>query len=119
MSNRTLTATELKQANSLLAETRLRLQDLSGGDPELLFAFRRKIYKELTYDERGKPTERAKLKAVKHALQGGRCAECGDEMPLRYSELDRKRAADGYSPENTELVHASCHQTRQALKNYA
>jgi hypothetical protein len=39
-------------------------------------------------------------------------------MPLKYSELDRKNAADGYTVENTELVHAKCHQARQADKAY-
>jgi hypothetical protein len=39
-------------------------------------------------------------------------------MPLKYSELDRKNAADGYTEENTELVHDKCHRARQAAKNY-
>ena len=39
-------------------------------------------------------------------------------MPVAYSELDRKNAADGYTVENTELVHANCHQARQAAKRY-
>ena len=41
------------------------------------------------------------------------------DLPLRYSELDRKNAADGYTIENTELVHAKRHQERQAEKGYA
>jgi hypothetical protein len=40
-------------------------------------------------------------------------------MPLEYSELDRKNAADGYTEENTDLVHAKCHHERQATKGYA
>jgi hypothetical protein len=43
---------------------------------------------------------------------------CREDMPLKYSELDRKDAADGYTAENTELVHAKCHQERQAAKGY-
>ena len=31
-----------------------------------------------------------KVKALKWVLQKGLCAECGKEMPLKYSELDRK-----------------------------
>ena len=84
----------------------------------MLFAYRRKIVKELGYDERGKPGARNKLKALKWALQNRKCAECGVEMPLRYSELDRKNAADGYTMENTDLIHSKCHQDRQASKQY-
>jgi UTP:GlnB (protein PII) uridylyltransferase len=118
MPNRNLNATELQQANQLLAEIRARLIALSAGDPLLLFAYRRKIAKELSYDERLKPGQRAKLKTIKWALQNRLCAHCGEEMPLKYSELDRKNAADSYTDENTELVHAKCHQARQAAKGY-
>src|SRR5215472_13895888 len=116
MPNRNLNADELGHANSLLAEIRERLDALAGGDRLLLFAYRRKIAKELQYDERGKPGARGKLKALKWGLQDRRCAECGEELPLKYSELDRKVASDGYTEENTELVHAACHQKRQAAK---
>jgi hypothetical protein len=118
MANRNLTSEELKKANELLAEIRARLNTLSGDDPLLRFAYRRKIVKELGYDERGKPGHRGKLKALKWGLQNGKCAECKEDMPLKYSELDRKVAADGYTTENTELVHAKCHQARQAAKGY-
>lgn len=118
MPNRNLNADELKHANELLANIRERLTSLAGGDPLLLFAYRRKVVKELGYDERGKPGVRAQLKALKWGQQNGKCAECGDELPLKYSELDRKNAADGYTVENTELVHAKCHQARQASKRY-
>lgn len=119
MPNRSLGAEELKRANKLLADIRERLARLAGEDPLLLFAYRRKIVKELGYDERGKPGVRGKLKALKWGQQNGKCAHCGDELPLKYSELDRKGAAGGYTVENTELVHAKCHQLRQAEKGYA
>lgn len=118
MPNRNLARDELKQSNELLTEIRGRLVDLAGGDPLLLFAYRRKLVKELGYDERGKPGARGKLKALKWGQQDGKCAHCCDELPLRYSELDRRNAADGYTVENTELVHAKCHQARQAAKGY-
>jgi hypothetical protein len=117
--NRNLDSEELRRANELLALIRERLDALAAGDPLLLFAYRRKIAKELGYDERGKPGARGKLKALKWGLQNRKCAHCGEEMPLKYSELDRKVAADGYTEENTELVHAKCHQDRQAAKGYA
>lgn len=118
MPNRNLTADELGHANKLLAEIRERLVGLAGDDPNLLFAYRRKVAKELGYDERGKPGDRGKIKALKWGQQQGKCAHCGDDLPLKYSELDRRKAADGYTAENTELVHAKCHQERQAAKGY-
>ena len=119
MPNRNLTSDELKRANELLADIRGRLTKLAAGDPLLLFAYRRKIAKELGYDERGKPGARKLLKALKWGQQGRKCAHCGEEMLLKNSELDRKNAADGYTEENTELVHHHCHQERQATKGYA
>lgn len=118
MPNRNLNADELKSANELLADIRKRLTSLAAGDPLLLFAYRRKIVKELGYDERGKPGARGKLKALKWGQQNGKCAHCTKELALKYSELDRTNAADGYTVENTELVHAHCHQERQAAKGY-
>lgn len=118
MPNRNLDAEELKRANELLAEIRTRLKEIAGGDPLLLFAYRRKVVKELGYDERGKPGARGKLKALKWGQQNGKCTHCGEDLPLRYSDLDRKNAVEGYTPENTELVHAKCHQLRQAAKGY-
>src|SRR5882724_9456708 len=102
MANRNLTTTELVLANDLLAEVRSRLSELSGGDPELLFALRRKVFKELTYDERGKPMQRRALKQTKWVQQGGRCAECDQDLPIAYSELARKKAIVCYDVENTE-----------------
>ncbi len=118
MPNRNLNSDELNRANELLTDIRGRLTSLAAGDSLLLFAYRRKVVKELGYDERGKPAARAKLKALKWGQQNGRCAHCGDELPVKYSELDRKNAADGYTAENTELVCAKCHQARQAAKRY-
>jgi UTP:GlnB (protein PII) uridylyltransferase len=118
MANRQLNAEELVRANELLAEIRQRLNALAGEDSLLLFAYRRKVAKELGYDERSKPGNRRKLKALKWGLQQKKCAHCGEEMPLAYSELDRKVAALGYVEENVELVHAKCHYARQAAKNY-
>jgi hypothetical protein len=118
MPNRNLNAEELKRANSLLNEIRAKIDELADGDALLLFAYRRKIYKELIYLERGKPMARRKIKIQKFDQQCGKCVHCKEDMTIRYSELDRKNAADGYTMENTELVHAKCHQARQAAKGY-
>lgn len=118
MPNRNLSSDELVSANQLLTYIRARLTSLAADDPLLLFAYRRKVVKELGYDERSKPGVRGKLKALKWGQQNGKCAECHRKLPLKYSELDRKTAADGYTAENTELLHAKCHQKRQAEKHY-
>ena len=92
MANRQLTPDELQHANALLAEVRQKLESLSHGDTELLFAYRRKIFKELTYDERSKPMARRKLKDQKWKEQRGLCAICGKELPEKYTVLDRFKA---------------------------
>lgn len=119
MANRNLAPDELAKANGLLAEIRGRLRELSGEDADLLFAYRRKIAKELTYDERGKPADRNKLKARKFGEQNGICPECGKPLPEKFAVLDRKNAANGYTAENTELIHQECDRKRQAARRYA
>jgi hypothetical protein len=118
MANRNLDSEELRRAHFLLDEIRRKLEVLTGGDLQLLFAYRRKIYKGLIYLERGKPMARRKVKIQRYDLQLGKCAHCNENMAIKYSELDRKNAADGYTVENMELVHAKCHQARQASKGY-
>ena len=107
------------RANALLSEIRAKLEALSGGDNDLLFAYRRKVFKELTYDERSKPTIRRKLKDQKWKEQRGRCAICGGNLPERYTVLDRLNAAGGYTKENTRLIHQECDVERQEEKGYA
>ncbi len=119
MANRQLTDQELESANRVLEEIRERLEDLADGDQELLFAYRRKIYKELTYDERGKPMRRRKLKEQKRAEQDNRCAICGKSLPEKYVVLDRYRAVDGYTRENTRLIHQDCDAQVQESRGYA
>lgn len=118
MANRNLNSEELKLAHLLLDEIRVKLDALAASDPNLLFAYRRKIYKELIYLERGKPMTRRKIKIQKFDQQSGKCAHCNREMTIRFSALDRKNAVDGYTIENTELVHEECHRARQAAKGY-
>lgn len=119
MANRQLTHQELERANGLLDEIRERLEELAAGDQELLFAYRRKVYKELTYDERGKPMQRKKLKEQKRAEQNNLCAICGDSLPEKYVVLDRYRAGDGYTRENTRLIHQRCDVHAQESRGYA
>jgi hypothetical protein len=119
MPNRRLTAEELARAQVLLESVRAQLLALSGGDPDLLFAYRRKVYKELTYDERDKPMVRRQLKARKRREQDGLCPLCGKPLPEKYCVLDRLQAAAGYTPENTRLICQECDIKAQAGKGYA
>jgi hypothetical protein len=118
MPNRNLTAEELAEANRLLAEVRRRLTALAGDDAALLFAYRRKISKELVYDERRKPMIRRALKAKKREAQNGLCASCADPLPAKYCVLDRLDAAGGYTEANTRLICESCDRRVQAERAY-
>jgi DNA repair exonuclease SbcCD ATPase subunit len=119
MPNRQLTREELQMANDLLAEIRARLDTLAGGDANLLFAYRRKVSKELGYDERSKPMLRRKLKAQKRQQQGGTCPICSKPLPEKYVVLDRLNAAAGYTVENTRLIHEECDRIVQRERGYA
>ena len=119
MPNRTLSSDELKKANALLDDVRARLDELSAGDRELLFAYRRKVSKELIYDERSKPSDRRKLKEQKRREQGGICPDCGRPLPATYCVLDRTKASDGYTAANTRLICQDCDTKTQASRRYA
>ncbi len=119
MANRQLTPEELLGlASPLLRSVRERLIELSGGDPELLFALRRKLAKELSYDERGKPLARVKLKIQKRFEQGGCCKECRTPLPERGAVLDRLTAMGGYTPDNTRLLCPACDTKLQQERGY-
>ncbi len=120
MANRQLTKEELDRLFSpLLEEVRSKLVALSAEDDELLWALRRKLFKELTYDERGKPTHRAKLKAEKRAEQDNKCAVCEASLPAKYTVLDRIEAMKGYTPENTRLICQNCDRRAQQERRFA
>jgi hypothetical protein len=55
MPNRKLSALEIVAAVSLHNSIRKRLDKMSAGDPELVFALRRRLIVKLTHDERGTP----------------------------------------------------------------
>lgn len=118
MPNRRLTEVELLHANALLALVRDRIDWLSGDDLELRFAYNRKIAKELTYDERGKPIWRRKLKVLKRKTQDGKCAQCCEPLRERNAVLDRFRASEGYTEENTQLICESCDRRIQSERGY-
>ena len=118
MPNRRLSSEELERANALLDSIRVRLSELAGEDTDLLFAYRRKVYKELIYDERDKPMVRRRLKALKRKEQGGICPLCKKPLPATYCVLDRFVAAKGYTTENTQLICQECDVMTQESRGY-
>ena len=119
MPNRQLTTAELEALfRPLIAEVRGRLQTLSAGDAGLLWALRRKLAKELTYDERSRPGDRRALKAYKRGEQKGTCALCSQPLPEKYVTLDRLEAMLGYTKENTRLICQPCDIKVQQDRGY-
>ena len=118
MPNRRLSSDELNIAKKLLASIRNQLRKLSGGDPELLFALRRKVAKELVYDERDKPMARRALKVRMRKLQNGLCPLCKEPLPDRYCVLDRSNAVDGYNERNVRLICEPCDRQVQHDRGY-
>ena len=109
MPNRQLTPGELESLfRPLYAEVNLRLSQLAAGDAELLWALRRKLAKELSYQERGKPMLRRALKMKKRLEQNNRCALCSIALPESDVILDRVEAMAGYTVENTRLLCRIC-----------
>lgn len=118
MPNPRLTLEQTKEADALLESIRAQLAALSGGDPKVLFAYRRRIFMRLSYDERSTPGRRKKLKMQKRKEQGGKCAICSEDLPVSGSELDRHDATGGYTAENTQLVHHDCHRKQQSERRF-
>ena len=120
MPNRQLTDAERATLFApLITEVRDRLEALSGGDPALLWALRRKLAKELSYDERGKPMHRVMLKMQKRLEQANRCAICSVMLPDPGAVLDRLEAMGGYTKENTRLLCPACDTVEQQKRGYA
>lgn len=119
MPNRQLSSEELEKLFApLLSEIRKRIVSLSGGDKDLHWALRRKLFKELIYDERGKPMQRRKLKEMKRAEQDNKCPLCNGPLPTKYAVLDRIAAMKGYTQENTRLLCPVCDTQEQQKRGY-
>jgi RNA polymerase-binding transcription factor DksA len=119
VANRQLSDDERKRLfEPLISEVRTRLKELSKGDDDLMWALRRKLTKELGYDERSKPMYRKILKLKKMAAQKGFCAVCGKEPPEKNSVLDRLEAMGGYTEQNTRLICAVCNVQIQEERGY-
>lgn len=119
MSTRKLTTTELESLfYPMIEDVRAKLKDLSSGDAELLFALRRKLAKELNYDERGKTSVRNKLKNLKRKQQNGLCSSCSKQLPEKYAVLDRLETMAGYTEQNTRLICVPCDTKTQIERKY-
>lgn len=119
MPSKRLTSEQAEKANEILESVRARLVELSGGDASLLFSLRRRIFIRLSYDERGTPAQRAKLKNQKWKDQRGKCAICKEDLPASGAELDRFDALGGYTADNTQLIHHDCHRKQQVERGFA
>lgn len=119
MATRRLSDEELAVAYELLNNIRSQLAQASNGDTELEWALRRKLWKELQYDERGKPMRRKLLKLRLYARQQGKCAYCGDVLPERYTVIDRIEAMKGYTLENTRLLCMACDRMIQQERAFS
>ena len=120
MPNRQLTSDELnKLFRPLLQDVRERLLSLSAGDEALLWALRRKLAKELVYDERGKPMQRRQLKEFKRGEQQNKCALSSTDLPEKNVVLDRITAMAGYTKENTRLLCRECDYKQQESRGFA
>lgn len=118
--NRQLTSDELvSMFGPLLVHVRNELKRLSGGDERLQWALRRKLAKELSYEERGKPGHRRQLKAFKRGEQGNKCAQCSEVLPAANVVLDRLEAMLGYTKENTQLLCKDCDYKQQQCRGFA
>jgi hypothetical protein len=62
--------------------------------------------------------QRKVLKARKMGEQKGICPICFKPLPAKNAVLDRLNAVDGYTPENTRLIHAECDRIIQLERGY-
>jgi hypothetical protein len=124
MANPRMSDDELTTARQILNEVRNGISETTKGDQKFGFALRRYVYKKLSYDERGSPAHRAKLKKLKLIEQKGQCAYHRCPVPGKKlskddePELDRRDAIKGYTSENTEIVHHGCHRQSQVDKGF-
>jgi hypothetical protein len=118
MPNRVLTPAELKAFRPLFKSVLAQLDSLSGEDKALFWALQRKLAKSLIYEERGTPTHRRRLKALKRKQQNGLCALRDCPLPEKNVVLDRIEAMKGYTPENTQLLCRECDYKLQVERRF-
>ncbi len=112
-----LTNQQRVEAERILDWVRKELSRLANGDNALLHNLRRRVMKQLEYDERGKPAERKKLKAQLKKRQNGLCLLCG-EILTENPVADRLQADKGYTLANTRLLCRDCDGKEQERKGF-
>ena len=118
MTNPMLNSQQLLLANHILNRVRADILSAALGDSDTLFALRRKIAKELSYDERGKPAQRKRLKHLMRRKQNGFCALCTSSLPEKNCVLDRIEAKVGYREDNVRLLCQVCDFSVQSQKDF-
>lgn len=120
MSNPRLTPEQIENLFRPLFQSTLQtLNKLSNGNSDLLFALRRKLAKDLNYQERSGPNERRRLKREKRKEQKDLCQNCKTQLPARYCVLDRIEAKKGYTQSNTRLLCPDCDRKIQEERNFS
>jgi hypothetical protein len=125
LANERMSKSQLETAREILTEVRQRIEEATQSDERFNFLLRRYVSKNLSYDERGDPQERTRIKLEKLLEQKGKCAYAKCPTPNHVMtkedepELDRLEAIKGYTPENTVLVHHACHRMSQKEKGFA
>ena len=91
----------------ILEETRQRILDCGGGDPDKWWYANRFVFARLNADER-----RTKSSIKKQFLAaGGPCHACGEPfVQAKGVHLHRLAASKGYSEANCVLMHGPCHE---------
>ena len=119
MANRQLSEKEVEELfRPLFEKISILIREKCHGDEELHWALRRKIAKELTYAERGKPASRSALKRFKIKEQHGKCAICNKLLPKENVVLDRYEAMKGYTKENTRVICKECDYKVQKRRGF-
>lgn len=118
MANPQLNKEQQIKASKLIDQIRESIITLADNNPELIFAFNRKVSKMLVYDERSSPYERRKLKKIMRLKQHNICPICSKELPSTYSVLDRNEALKGYTEDNVKLICEDCDRKIQKERGY-
>jgi len=95
------------EGHQILKDTRCRIHEAAGSDPDRLFVLNRYVYSRLQLDERKQhyKLKRALFENYPH------CYACKKELlQIRDLELHRLDSNRGYVLENCVLMHRECHQ---------
>jgi hypothetical protein len=113
-----LTKEQREEAASITAATLAKIQAAAKGDPGLFYAFVQKIGGTILYVNRDRAIDRGKMRRLKFQKQDGLCGMCDQRLTLKGSNLHRFYAPNGYSSENTVLLHPGCHNRHHKQEKY-